>query len=916
MKISFLLTTGDTNAGTEHAVKAQIQGLLQRGHQASIISLYRTDGSLQSAVPSEVAVTYWIDSDGTDLSGTVPAELTSTIFSEPSSLVPYAWDDQFNKLADIVAQQQLPRIDADVLVTTTPALAMLASHFAPDATVIVAQEHRASMRRGVGITPLANVAHNIDAIVSLNNENEDWILEEFAGKGFVSAVIPNSLEDVFRPRASVDNRTIMASGRLAPGKQFDHLLKAFALFRENHPDWDLKLYGSGARETALRTLMGELNLNDSVTIITGLNDLRTEWSKAGIHAMTSRSEGQPLVILEALAAGVPTVAYDCPIGPRNILSHGQDGYLVPLNDTEQFAQTLGQLAEDHELRAAMGRKALETAVAYAPDTINDKWVELYEQLLERRHVGESRISTNLRHASATDQSGSAKGANVDSVHGQASASGDKFQITIVEPEELSVSRVMDDNREAVRSLLAEAKVPFVQIPAYGTYRQSFAVREGDKDALLATIATNAPASLCLRPMRGNRQFTAKDWHPRFAPLDPYAEDSLDTLRAFIPISDSLRRFTWGSAMGVDIEFWTETDEGYTPGRHNPGVDLLTEEDFTNGQILTDVPLWDHIQYPIDVVYTWVDDQDPQWQQQKHEFTADTSGQHELSVGQMRFRNRDELKYSVRSVRSFMPWVRNIYLVTADQYPKWLAEESEIKVITHREIFPEPEVLPVFNSHAIESCLHRIPGLAEHFLYFNDDTMLLRLQDPANYFHGNGLAKFFMSPVKIAIHSKDAEPHMWAAQNNRKMLFQRFGRVITRGMLHTPQPHRKSVLEQIEADYPEVFQKVRAARFRSPSDISLLSSFAQYYGYFTGTYMPGNLKYTYCSLSTPSLPQRLHDLQVTQSFDVLTIGEGENPQWSGEQVDEMIDQFFRSRFPYPAKDEIHSKNVPVPNGEGV
>lgn len=251
----------------------------------------------------------------------------------------------------------------------------------------------------------------------------------------------------------------------------------------------------------------------------------------------------------------------------------------------------------------------------------------------------------------------------------------------------------------------------------------------------------------------------------------------------------------------------------------------------------------------------------------------------------------------------MPWVRKIFIVTADQYPDWLSEESDICVVPHRDIFPDQTVLPVFNSHAIESSLHRIPDLAEHFLYFNDDTMLLRMQNPATYFQANGVAKFFPSPVKIDRRPPaEAEPHMWAAQNNRSILEKRFGKTITRGMLHTPHPHRKSTLEQIEQEYPELLASVRSAKFRSGSDISMLSSFAQYFGYFTGAYTLGSLRYTYCSLADENLRQRFNFLAETAGFDMVTIGEGEHPMLSPDVVDEMLDQFFRARFPYPSVDE--------------
>ncbi|MFD0331960.1 hypothetical protein ACFQZC_36840 [Streptacidiphilus monticola] len=89
-----------------------------------------------------------------------------------------------------------------------------------------------------------------------------------------------------------------------------------------------------------------------------------------------------------------------------------------------------------------------------------------------------------------------------------------------------------------------------------------------------------------------------------------------------------------------------------------------------------------------------------------------------------------MRYSLRSIHQYAPWVRRIHLVTAGQRPVWLnTDHPDIRVVDHREIFSDPDALPTFNSHAIESQLHHIDGLAEHFLYLNDDVLFGRLVSP-------------------------------------------------------------------------------------------------------------------------------------------------------------------------------------------
>ncbi|MGH8881424.1 MAG: stealth family protein, partial [Stackebrandtia sp.] len=133
----------------------------------------------------------------------------------------------------------------------------------------------------------------------------------------------------------------------------------------------------------------------------------------------------------------------------------------------------------------------------------------------------------------------------------------------------------------------------------------------------------------------------------------------------------------------------------------------------------------HLAGPIDVVYTWVDSECPDWQARYRRHRGDGADLRSSDNAE-RFVNRDELRHSLRSVWMFAPFVRNIYIVTDDQHPEWLLPgDDRVRVVSHREIFPDPSVLPTFNSHAIEANLHRIPGLSENFLYFNDDVFLGR-----------------------------------------------------------------------------------------------------------------------------------------------------------------------------------------------
>src|SRR5690606_13520715 len=141
-----------------------------------------------------------------------------------------------------------------------------------------------------------------------------------------------------------------------------------------------------------------------------------------------------------------------------------------------------------------------------------------------------------------------------------------------------------------------------------------------------------------------------------------------------------------------------------------------------------------------VVYTWVNSGDPAWQAAHRRYSGEFEVHNPSANNAERYIDREELRYSMRTLWMFAPFVRNIYLVTADQRPAWLVDHPRVTLVSHREIFPDPDMLPTFNSHAIESCLHRIPGLSEHFIYLNDDVFLGREVSAHDFFTMAGLPK--------------------------------------------------------------------------------------------------------------------------------------------------------------------------------
>ncbi|MFI8232885.1 stealth family protein [Streptomyces sp. NPDC085900] len=330
---------------------------------------------------------------------------------------------------------------------------------------------------------------------------------------------------------------------------------------------------------------------------------------------------------------------------------------------------------------------------------------------------------------------------------------------------------------------------------------------------------------------------------------------------------------------------------WTPQRLAPA--LATRPEFL-------VNCADDIAFPVDAVYTWVDGNDPAWQRRKAQAKGEVY--HAESASDARFISRDELRYSIRSLHLFAPWIRNVYVVTDDQVPAWLREDVPgLRIATHREIFRDRSVLPVFNSHAIESQLHRIEGLAEHFLYFNDDMFVGRPVAPHAFFTPSGTARYFPSRNRIPqgpVVETDT-PVDAACKNNRALLMNRFGRVITQPMEHIPYALRRSAMEEAERDFPEAWARTAASRFRAMTDLSPTSSFALYYAALTGRAQPGSMPFTYLQLAVPDLADRLQRLLDGRDQDTFCLNDAFSTPEDIEAQQELLDGFLNAYFPTPS-----------------
>ena len=213
-------------------------------------------------------------------------------------------------------------------------------------------------------------------------------------------------------------------------------------------------------------------------------------------------------------------------------------------------------------------------------------------------------------------------------------------------------------------------------------------------------------------------------------------------------------------------------------------------------------------FPVDIVYTWVDGNDKIWQSKKEKILK-KYGIYENSSdvsGKKRFSNNNELKYSLRSVQKYCPWVRYIYIVTDNQTPDWInTDNNNLKIIDHKEIFGK-NILPTFNSNAIEMRLKYIKGISDNFLSFNDDFFIGKKTMKNDFFYKNGLPKIFVSKSKSKLKLKlrflfpflkKYKAHANAVSNSRKLIYNNYNKIINHNLTHSVKPLCIKFLNEIE-----------------------------------------------------------------------------------------------------------------------
>ncbi len=383
-KVFILLTSAWGMGGTIRAA-INLAGYLADHHEVEIISTYRRRDEPYFAFDPRVKVTALED----QRPGAMPRHLRPlhALLSRFASCVYHPADlrkHNHNLWTDLQLARRL-RGQTGIAIASRPGHNILLADLALPGLINVGLEqmnlgsHAKNMRKA-----MVRKYRKLDGLGVLTEQDRDAYTRAMNGKAPPMWRLPNTVRAVEPPVADMSAKRILAAGRYTPQKGFDFLIHAFAPVAEKHPDWELVIFGAGQSHSRLQDRIDTLGINDQATLAGPTDDVPGEMEKSSIYVLSSRFEGFPLVLIEAMAKGMAVVAFDCPTGPADIVDDHRNGLLVPHKDVEALTAAINEMVEDEELRRRCAAAAVETARDYTMAAIGPKWDEMLQALVQAR----------------------------------------------------------------------------------------------------------------------------------------------------------------------------------------------------------------------------------------------------------------------------------------------------------------------------------------------------------------------------------------------------------------------------------------------------------------------------------------------------------------------------------------------------
>jgi glycosyltransferase involved in cell wall biosynthesis len=364
-----------------------VAGFLAQRHDVELISLERRRNKPFFPMPAGVKVRIVDDQrparPATGWRGRTRARLRARLRPRASRLVSpldLRVNGECSLWTDLMLVRALWNVRGGVVMGTRPALNLAALLLKRPGTAVVGQEHMNlethTLQRQREIERRYPA---MDAITVLTERDRETYAQLF-GSAVRLERIANATPLLEAQPASLERPMALAAGRLTKQKGFDLLIPAFAQVVRHHPEWTLRICGDGPQRKRLERLIIDHDLSNNVLMMGAVDRLDLQMAQASLYLLSSRYEGLPMVMIEAMSLGLPVVSFDCPTGPAEVIEDGRSGVLVPPEDVDALARATLALVEDPERRRVLGAGAAARVKDYALESIGARWEALVNEL--------------------------------------------------------------------------------------------------------------------------------------------------------------------------------------------------------------------------------------------------------------------------------------------------------------------------------------------------------------------------------------------------------------------------------------------------------------------------------------------------------------------------------------------------------
>ncbi len=350
---------------------------LSKKYKVEIISTYSMNCPPAYQVSDNVEIKYLMDTapNRQEIAAAIKSKNIFELFKQGFKAIKILY------LKNRLMQKEIKKLDCDYVLSTRVEFAKMLSKFAPKGVTTLTQEHLHDDSKAY-VNKCRKAFKNLDYLVVLCQGSKDNFTKWLSGNKRIKIVeIPNILEYVPQESAQLKGNNIISVGRLHPVKNFTGLINVFALVFEQLPNVKLTIVGGGEHMESLTQMVDELNLQDNVTLTGMVSKEKVEEYMLGsdLYVMTSLTECFPMVLLEASSVGLPLLSYDVPVGPKAIINSGENGYLIPFEDSKLMAEKIIEILKDNDLKNSLANNAKQNAYKYLPQNIMPLWYDIFDK---------------------------------------------------------------------------------------------------------------------------------------------------------------------------------------------------------------------------------------------------------------------------------------------------------------------------------------------------------------------------------------------------------------------------------------------------------------------------------------------------------------------------------------------------------